>query len=104
MLLFVCGTGSISFPQKGCCPRRKLDDGETLKRVRELFCFGQWSPEQIAARPKEEKNPISISYATLYRGISSGAFVCTYFKSVASSVQNGGLAACFGTCAASLCA
>ena len=36
---------------------------------------------------KEEKNPISINSATIYCGISSGAFVCTYLKSVASAVR-----------------
>nr|WP_326830852.1 IS30 family transposase [Pyramidobacter porci] len=61
--------GTYRSRRKVCHPRRKLDD------------------EQIAARLKEEKSPISISYATIYRGICSGAFVCTYLKSVASSVK-----------------
>lgn len=79
--------GTYRSRRKVCHPRRKLDDEETLKRVRELFYFRQWSPQQTAARLKEEKSPISISYATIYRGICSGAFVCTYLKSVASSVK-----------------
>ncbi len=42
--------GAYLICRKVCHPRRKLDDEETLRRVRELFYFKQWSPEQIAAR------------------------------------------------------
>ena len=79
--------GAYSARRKACHRKRKLDDEETLKRVRELFYFKQWSPQQIAARLKEEKQPISISYATIYRGIYRGAFVCTYLATVASAVK-----------------
>ena len=34
-----------------------------------MFLQYQWSPEQISFRIKHEKNPIQISYATIYREI-----------------------------------
>ena len=42
------------------------------KTVQFLFLQYQWSPEQISFRLKHEKNPIQISYATIYRGIYRG--------------------------------
>ena len=49
-----------------------LLNADIHKTVQFLFLQYQWSPEQISFRLKHEKNPIQISYATIYRGIYRG--------------------------------
>lgn len=49
-----------------------LLNADIHKTVQLLFLQYQWSPEQISFRLKHEKNPIQISYATIYRGIYRG--------------------------------
>ena len=49
-----------------------LLNADIHKTVQLLFLKYQWSPEQISFRLKHEKNPIQISYATIYRGIYRG--------------------------------
>lgn len=51
---------------------RLLEREELRHEVQALFLEHQWSPEQIANRLKQEKNPLQISYATIYRGIYAG--------------------------------
>ena len=51
-----------------------LLNADIHKTVQFLFLQYQWSPEQISFRLKHEKNPIQISYATIYRGIYRGFF------------------------------
>ena len=57
-----------------CCPRKKLDDPVVFEKVREKFLDHQWSPEEISGRLRLENADISISYATIYRGIYAGMF------------------------------
>ena len=55
------------------CKRRKLLEDRAIKeKVQNLFLKQQWSPEQISNRLKHENDAITISYATIYRGIYSG--------------------------------
>ena len=49
-----------------------LLNADIHKTVQFLFLQYQWSPEKISFRLKHEKNPIQISYATIYRGIYRG--------------------------------
>lgn len=55
-------------------PKRKLDNPDLFKCVRDLFLNHQWSPEQISARLKFENSSLSISYTTIYREIYQGSF------------------------------
>lgn len=70
------GIYSPSYAQKQYEIRRRkcgrkplLLNADIHKTVQFLFLQYQWSPEQISFRLKHEKNPIQISYATIYRGI-----------------------------------
>lgn len=58
--------------RKNCKPKSLLTIHAVHNKVQSLFLEHQWSPEQISSRLKLEKNPISISYSTIYRGIYSG--------------------------------
>lgn len=58
--------------RKQCRRKKLLEDEDTKKKVQYLFLHQQWSPEQISNRLRYENNPISISYATIYRGIYTG--------------------------------
>lgn len=60
--------------RKRCGKRRILANTEIREKVRELIQDRHWSPEQVEFRLKLENSPIHISYATIYRGISSGMF------------------------------
>lgn len=60
--------------RKRCGKRRILANAEIKEKVRELIQNRHWSPEQVEFRLKLENSPIHISYATIYRGISSGMF------------------------------
>ena len=73
------GIYSPSYAQKQYEIRRRkcgrkplLLNADINKTVQFLFLQYQWSPEQISFRLKHEKNPIQISYATIYRGIYRG--------------------------------
>ena len=73
------GIYSPSYAQKQYEIRRRkcgrkplLLNADIHKIVQFLFLQYQWSPEQISFRLKHEKNPIQISYATIYRGIYQG--------------------------------
>ncbi len=73
------GIYSPSYAQKQYEIRRRkcgrkplLLNADIHKTVQFLFLQYQWSPEQISFRLKHEKNPIQISYATIYRGIYRG--------------------------------
>jgi IS30 family transposase len=73
------GIYSPSYAQKQYEIRRRkcgrkplLLNADIHKTVQFLFLQYQWSPEQISFRLKHEKNPIQISYATIYRGIYQG--------------------------------
>lgn len=60
--------------RKRCGRSRLLENHDRLKLVKKLFLEQQWSPEQIEKRMKLENHPLSISYATIYRGIYAGMF------------------------------
>lgn len=58
--------------RKSNCGRKPiLSDAENLRLVQRLLCE-EWSPEEIEHRLKQEQNPLQISYATIYRALSSG--------------------------------
>ena len=52
-----------------CRPKKRLDNKELFKLVKDLFVNHQWSPEEIQNRLKYENSEFSISYTTIYRGI-----------------------------------
>ncbi len=56
--------------RKNCGRKLKLNDEITRKYVIEKMEL-LWSPEQIAGRAKLDKEPFSISYATIYRALHS---------------------------------
>ena len=58
--------------RRNCGRKPLLLNADIHKTVQFLFLQYQWSPEQISFRLKHEKNPIQISYATIYRGIYRG--------------------------------
>jgi IS30 family transposase len=60
--------------RKRCGKKRILANAETKEKVREFIQDRHWSPEQVEYRLKLENSPIHISYATIYRAISSGLF------------------------------
>ncbi len=60
--------------RKQCGRKRILLTSKFKEKVRALIQDNHWSPEQVSFRLKFEHNPISISYATIYRGIHSGMF------------------------------
>lgn len=60
--------------RKQCGRKRILLTPKVKEKVRELIQDNHWSPEQVSFRLKFEHNPISISYATIYRGIHCGMF------------------------------
>ena len=60
--------------RKKCRPAKKLDNPGLLALVKDKFIKHQWSPEEIAGRLRLEKYCVSISYATIYRGIYAGMF------------------------------
>ena len=60
--------------RKRCGKKRILANAETKEKVREFIQDRHWSPEQVEYRLKLENSPIHISYATIYRAISSGMF------------------------------
>lgn len=57
--------------KKNCGRKPILADQEKLQLIRRLL-REEWSPEQIQYRLKHEKNPLQISYTTIYRALSSG--------------------------------
>ena len=59
------------FRKKHCGRKAKLKD-ETLRKYVVERLLLRWTPEQIAGRAKLDKEPFSISYATIYRAIDSG--------------------------------
>lgn len=72
---FPCDAHSLYLQRRTLCkPKRKLDNPDIYKCVRNLFLKHQWSPEQISARLKIENYKYTISYNTIYRGIYSGLF------------------------------
>lgn len=60
--------------RKNCKATRKLEQREYIQLVQEKCLVENWSPEQLSARLKKEKSDLSISYATIYRGIYAGLF------------------------------
>lgn len=60
--------------RRNCGRKRILLSSVIKEKVRDLIQNKHWSPEQVSFRLKLEKNPIQISYATIYRGISSRMF------------------------------
>lgn len=60
--------------RKRCGKKRILANAEIKEKVRTLIQDRRWSPEQVEFRLKLENSPIHISYATIYRAISSGIF------------------------------
>ena len=59
----------MKFADAKCGRKPLLLNADIHKTVQFLFLQYQWSPEQTSFRLKHEKNPIQISYATIYRGI-----------------------------------
>lgn len=57
-----------------CRPKKRLDNKELFKLVKDLFVNHQWSPEEIQNRLKYENSEFSISYTTIYRGIYDRLF------------------------------
>ena len=57
--------------KKNCGRKPILANQEKLQLIRRLL-REEWSPEQIQYRLKHEKNPLQISYTTIYRALSSG--------------------------------
>lgn len=55
-----------------CKAKKKLYSETYFSTIRDKLMNEQWSPEQISARLKLEKSDLSISYATIYRGIHEG--------------------------------
>ena len=55
--------------RRKCGRKPLLLNADIHKTVQFLFLQYQWSSEQISFRLKHEKNPIQISYATIYRWI-----------------------------------
>ena len=53
----------------GCKPI--LANDENLKLIRDLLCM-EWSPDEIENRLRQEKNPLKISAATIYRALKNG--------------------------------
>ncbi|EHK90104.1 IS30 family transposase [Aggregatibacter actinomycetemcomitans] len=60
--------------RRPCKAAKKLQHPDYYRLVQDKFLYEQWSPEQISRRLKYEKSPLSISYATIYRGIKEGLF------------------------------
>lgn len=58
--------------RENCGRKLILADEPTIQRVRGLIQKRLWSPEQIDRRLRLEKNPLKISYATIYRAIEKG--------------------------------
>ena len=54
------------------CGREKLLNNDTIKDYVVERMLMRWTPEQICGRAKIEKQPFSISFPTIYRGIDSG--------------------------------
>lgn len=57
-----------------CRPKSKLDDLQLFCLVKDKLFNHQWLPEQIQHRLMHEGCQISISYATIYRGLYQGLF------------------------------
>lgn len=57
--------------RKHCVRKRRLDDAELQKWVKERL-LDYWSPEQIDGRLKKETGQVQISFATIYRAIHRG--------------------------------
>lgn len=57
--------------RRNCGKKPIMKDGEVRKYVLEKLNL-RWTPEQIAGRARLDKEPFSISYATIYRAIDSG--------------------------------
>ena len=55
-----------------CRRKKKLLEPELREIVQKLFLDCNWSPEQIAARLKQEKPYLCISFVTIYRAIHAG--------------------------------
>jgi IS30 family transposase len=66
---FPCDAQSLYLRRRILCkPKRKLDNPDIYKCVKELFLNHQWSPEQISARLKMENSKYTISHNTIYIG------------------------------------
>lgn len=63
-----------SYRKQNCGRKLILSNTKVWRIVRRLFVEEQWSPEEISCRLKDEQVGITISYATIYRGIYSGLF------------------------------
>lgn len=60
--------------RKSCVKRRRLDDPDVFRLVRNKFLEEQWSPEQIEGRLALELGASPVSDSTIYRGIARGRF------------------------------
>ena len=74
--------------RKACHRRRILDDKDAAEKVATLLHFQQWSPEQISNRLAKDESGISISYATIYRGIYRGQLVMSFLPTIPSAVKD----------------
>ena len=60
--------------RKRCGRKRILSNSQCRDQIRVYIVEQQWSPEQIANRLRIEKNPLQISYTSIYRAIHAGLF------------------------------
>lgn len=58
--------------KKRCGRKPILLDPAARDLVRRLIGAYEWSPEEIENRLKREKNPIRVSYSTIYRALKNG--------------------------------
>ena len=74
--------------RRTACHRKYIfGEREAARKVSRLLYFCQWSPEEIANRLKLEDNPLSVSYATIYRAIYRGQLIAAYLPTVPSAVK-----------------
>lgn len=57
-----------------CGRKHILWSPEKRERIRRLIEEAHWSPEEISNRLKLEKDPLRLSYASIYRAIHAGLF------------------------------
>lgn len=60
--------------RQACRPRLKLTNPYVFNLVQDKLFNHQWSPEQIQHRLALEGSQITVSYATIYRGVHQGLF------------------------------
>lgn len=60
--------------RQACRPRLKLTNPHVFNLVQDKLFNHQWSPEQIQHRLALEGSQITVSYATIYRGLYQGLF------------------------------